>query len=460
MALTRSPTRSMQSRRMQMFAPANLPISFTRNNWIKNRPLRRLPMLTKRWMQNTLFGVLTSVVILFAADAALAQAKMPPLQPKDDVKCANENEACKFAGEKIVKYGADKRWIEKTFSNGVDRSNEVFGDQAPGIAKACYIKGGPSPFTKDEQDPPTPAPQPQPNAEFVKCANENEGCKFAGEKIVKYGADKGWIEKTFSNGVDCSNKVFGDPAPGIAKACYIKGGQNPLPPIPAPQPQPNDEFVKCANENEECKFAGEKIVKYGADKGWIEKTFSNGVDCSNKVFGDPAPGIAKACYIKGGKGSFPPIPAPQPQPNDEFVKCANENEQCKFAGEKIVKYGADKRWIEKTFSNGVDCSNDVFGDPAPGIAKACYIKGGQNPPAPAPQPQPQAEVKCANENEQCKFVGEKIVKYGADKRWIEKTFSDGVACSNDVFGDPASGTAKACFIKGGQDLPTPAPQPA
>lgn len=44
----------------------------------------------------------------------------------------------------------------------------------------------------------------------------------------------------------------------------------------------------------------------------------------------------------------------------------------------------------------------------------------------------------------CSFSGTKTVRYGSDKGYFFKTASHGIACSNDVFADPAVGDVKTC----------------
>lgn len=57
------------------------------------------------------------------------------------------------------------------------------------------------------------------------------------------------------------------------------------------------------------------------------------------------------------------------------VKIADENGTGKVPdGATKVKYGAGDRWAYKDAKPGdnITCSNGVFGDPAPGVGKACY----------------------------------------------------------------------------------------
>jgi seryl-tRNA synthetase len=57
-----------------------------------------------------------------------------------------------------------------------------------------------------------------------------------------------------------------------------------------------------------------------------------------------------------------------------WIICATEGEYCKFKGQKSIRYGAGDRWNYKTASNGISCNYKIFGDPAPGVHKACYFE--------------------------------------------------------------------------------------
>lgn len=68
------------------------------------------------------------------------------------------------------------------------------------------------------------------------------------------------------------------------------------------------------------------------------------------------------------------------------VKIADENGAGKVPdGAKKVKYGAGERWAYKDVNPGdlVICSNMIFGDPAPGVGKACYAIVNTPDPPPA-----------------------------------------------------------------------------
>lgn len=65
--------------------------------------------------------------------------------------------------------------------------------------------------------------------------------------------------------------------------------------------------------------------------------------------------------------------------------CAREDERCNFNGTADVAYGANGRFTFRSgVQNGVDCNNRIFGDPVPGVRKACYIKPTSTEPADCP----------------------------------------------------------------------------
>jgi hypothetical protein len=62
-----------------------------------------------------------------------------------------------------------------------------------------------------------------PPAGYTKCADENGRCAFSGTADVVYGALNSFTSpRSFSDGVDCNNSVFGDPISGTGKSCYYK----------------------------------------------------------------------------------------------------------------------------------------------------------------------------------------------------------------------------------------------
>jgi hypothetical protein len=134
---------------------------------------------------------------------------------------------------------------------------------------------------------------------------------------------------------------------------------------------PPSGYTFCAWEDERCRFGGTADVAYGANGTFAYRTgVRNGIDCNNGVFGDPLPGVRKACYIR-------PVHSGQPDytPPSGYTFCAWEDERCRFSGTADVAYGANGTFAYRTgVRNGIDCNNGVFGDPRPGVRKACYIR--------------------------------------------------------------------------------------
>ena len=108
---------------------------------------------------------------------------------------------------------------------------------------------------------------------------------------------------------------------------------------------------------------------------------------------------------------------------------------CLVKGTVQVRYGANGKYITKTVTGSISCTNGAFGgDPAYGVVKSCSI-------APAAVP---TWTLCAQEGGQCSFAGKREVRYGAGTRVVSKTLTGPVACTNATFGDPAYGVVKSC----------------
>lgn len=75
----------------------------------------------------------------------------------------------------------------------------------------------------------------------------------------------------------------------------------------------------CAAEGGTCTFSGVREVWYGAaGYNWAVVPASNGVACSNAIFGDPAPGVAKSCYTRNYNGQWKPPAAANGLNSDGF----------------------------------------------------------------------------------------------------------------------------------------------
>lgn len=71
-----------------------------------------------------------------------------------------------------------------------------------------------------------------------------------------------------------------------------------------------------------------------------------------------------------------PTPTPTPitiPPSSTWTFCAPEGATCQFSGTRKIVYGARGKYTVKIATGAIACNSTVFGDPAPGIGKACYF---------------------------------------------------------------------------------------
>lgn len=70
-----------------------------------------------------------------------------------------------------------------------------------------------------------------------------------------------------------------------------------------------------------------------------------------------------------------PAYAAAPAMADEWVMaCAEGSQPCAIDGTRMVQYGANGRFNYGVATNRLLCSNETFGDPLPGVAKACWYR--------------------------------------------------------------------------------------
>ncbi|ACU74133.1 alpha-L-rhamnosidase [Catenulispora acidiphila DSM 44928] len=188
---------------------------------------------------------------------------------------------------------------------------------------------------------------------WTRCAAENGNCAVSGASVIAYGTGGRFNYLQTSTAKTCSNASFGDPAPNVAKWCYVRTTQPASP-----------GWKQCATENQNCAFSDLMTVAYGANGAYKFATLgSGGTACDDAVFGDPAPNATKACFLLDPPPTFA-----------TWTSCAGENGNCTFSGTHEVAFGANGQYFFGSFSGGTPCTVAVFGDPVFGTAKACYVE--------------------------------------------------------------------------------------
>src|SRR5690606_18276946 len=99
---------------------------------------------------------------------------------------------------------------------------------------------------------------------------------------------------------------------------------------------------------------------------------------------------------------------------------------------KVEKNGSKQVTLVATDANGDSLTYSIVSSPSSGS-----LTGSGNTRTYTP-----TWALCATENSNCSFTGSRIVRYGASGNYFYRTISGGTDCSNDVFGDPMSGTTK------------------
>ena len=130
------------------------------------------------------------------------------------------------------------------------------------------------------------------------------------------------------------------------------------------------------------------VSKYGDNDGagaktWAEDTWGEEtrIDVSEEGCGETRKNeINEYCNIDDAEMKF--IPKPPPPPCDNWQKCADEGEVCKFNGTQNIIYSKpisqgtqpnpNASLLFKNQTSSFKCNNSAGGDPAHGYRKACY----------------------------------------------------------------------------------------
>lgn len=237
----------------------------------------------------------------------------------------------------------------------------VAGNETRTVQGALDIGAYEASSTTTVTPTPTPTPTPVPSSPptsstWTTCATEGGTCTFSGTAEVRYGTATNYVSKTATGSIACSNAIFGDPVPGVVKSCTVSVATT------APV---DSGWTSCAKEGATCTFGGTRQVRYGSPTQYVTKTFTGSTVCSNAVFGDPAPGVVKSCSYANASTDTTVTTAVT------WTACSQENGSCAVPGTREVRYGANNTFVTKIVTNTVACSNAVFGDPTPNVAKSC-----------------------------------------------------------------------------------------
>jgi len=83
--------------------------------------------------------------------------------------------------------------------------------------------------------------------------------------------------------------------------------------------------------------------------------------------------INSTLTTNSGSASVPTAVPPTATPVPTWTFCAIEDDFCNFSGTAPVRYGANGIWVTGTYTNGIACTNGVFGDPVLNVVKSCQV---------------------------------------------------------------------------------------
>src|SRR5262249_43135476 len=210
-------------------------------------------------------------------------------------------------------------------------------------------------------------------AAWTFCAVEDSQCNFSGTKEVRYGINGVYVSQIFTGGVSCSNTIFGDPVYGYVKQCEYRDVSNPLTVATLAISPNGGSYSGSGSVTMQTATSGASIY-YTTDgssptplstlyTGAITLTSSSTVRAQAFKSGYQASAETSASFTVTAAWTF----------------CAVENSQCNFSGTKEVRYGFNGVYVSQIFTNGVACSNNVFGHPVYGWGKQCEYRHVNSP---------------------------------------------------------------------------------
>ncbi len=144
-------------------------------------------------------------------------------------------------------------------------------------------------------------------------------------------------------------------------------------------------YVSCASDGETCTVPAGKVVNiyYGAGSSYVVLSRTGTFVCSPDGFkiSDPAPNVTKTCWVNhaGGwpsPGATSPVPvASATQPAKPISVCKEGSKCAASSSQWGGVYGAAGAFVPIIGAGPFTCALATFkiGDPAPNVAKSCYV---------------------------------------------------------------------------------------
>ena len=343
-------------------------------------------------------------------------------------KIADENGSFTLIAAATVYYGANGHFNAVQLAAGTySATNALFGgDPATNSYKAAYVVG-------------TDAIVPFDASKAIQIGAEGQTFTLTTTAVVYYGAGTSFATRQLTAGTyTAGNALFGDPAPNQWKAAYVLG-------TTAITAFDVSTATKIGDENSQFTLTAAGTVYFGANGHYTSKALVAGTYYANtQLFGDPASGYFKSAYVVGTASItvFDPSTA---------TKVASENSSFTLTVDATVYFGANGSYTSRQLTAGTyQATASLLGDAAPSVLKTAYVT---NSAAVVPF-DPTTAVKLAAEGEPFYLSATARVFFGGNGQFTSKTLASGTYTANTaLFGDPASGVAKAAYVVGTASIP-------
>jgi hypothetical protein len=151
-------------------------------------------------------------------------------------------------------------------------------------------------------------------------------------------------------------------------------------------------WVDCSVKGGQCSFTGTQQVRYGANGTYFYRSVNGSVPCTDQAFGDPLPGVDKACSYYSVTASPAPAPAPTAAPtpttalqigDPKLGSCAGFkqvppiqiNGQSNVVIDDVCVLNAPGNCVEISNSTNVTIKNSKFGSCGKGVVYAVDSHG-------------------------------------------------------------------------------------
>ena len=185
---------------------------------------------------------------------------------------------------------------------------------------------------------------------------------------VSYGANGTYNTLTLSPGsYVCGDQLFGDPTPGVPKSCYTST-------TTTTSTSSSTFLTLLTGQSGSFKLTSSSNIAYGSGTQVVQKTLNSGTYvCGDDLFGDPAPGKNKACYSASNSTATTPT-ASKPTSTNQLSLLIGQSGTFTLNSAATIVYGSGSQFVEKSLAAGAyACTDQLFGDPAPGVNKQCYF---------------------------------------------------------------------------------------